>query len=86
MILGQKPNDTECICSDLQHGDYSPAYEWYVLYSSFFFKKEKKIQKNSLKLALENKQKFEILQFSLAINLHLCLFATNFFGINKFRF
>ncbi|CAG9535453.1 unnamed protein product [Cercopithifilaria johnstoni] len=29
MTLGQDPNDTECICSDLQHGDYSLAYEWF---------------------------------------------------------
>ncbi|VDK76892.1 unnamed protein product [Litomosoides sigmodontis] len=29
MILGEDVNDTECICSDLQHFDYSPAYEWF---------------------------------------------------------
>ncbi|KAM3716792.1 putative G-protein coupled receptor [Dirofilaria immitis] len=29
MISGQDPNDTECICSDLQHDDYSPSYEWF---------------------------------------------------------
>uniref|UniRef100_A0A0R3RX32 G_PROTEIN_RECEP_F1_2 domain-containing protein n=1 Tax=Elaeophora elaphi TaxID=1147741 RepID=A0A0R3RX32_9BILA len=29
MILGQDPNDTGCVCSDLQHGDYSPAYKWF---------------------------------------------------------
>ncbi|KAL3985702.1 7 transmembrane receptor (rhodopsin family) protein [Acanthocheilonema viteae] len=29
MILGQDLNDTECVCSDLQHDDYSPAYEWF---------------------------------------------------------
>lgn len=26
----QDSNDTECICSDLQHDDYSPAYAWYL--------------------------------------------------------
>ncbi|EFO28187.1 hypothetical protein LOAG_00289 [Loa loa] len=29
MISGPDPNDTQCICSDLQHSDYSPAYEWF---------------------------------------------------------
>ncbi|KAK6108703.1 7 transmembrane receptor (rhodopsin family) protein [Brugia pahangi] len=29
MISGSDSNDTKCICSDLQHSDYSPAYEWF---------------------------------------------------------
>uniref|UniRef100_A0AC35G0I6 G-protein coupled receptors family 1 profile domain-containing protein n=1 Tax=Panagrolaimus sp. PS1159 TaxID=55785 RepID=A0AC35G0I6_9BILA len=24
-----EPNSTECVCSDLQHDDYSPIYAWY---------------------------------------------------------
>uniref|UniRef100_A0A8R1Y5J4 G_PROTEIN_RECEP_F1_2 domain-containing protein n=1 Tax=Onchocerca volvulus TaxID=6282 RepID=A0A8R1Y5J4_ONCVO len=29
MISEQDPNDTKCICSDLQHVDYSLSYEWF---------------------------------------------------------
>ncbi|VDM94582.1 unnamed protein product, partial [Onchocerca ochengi] len=29
MISEQDPNDTKCICSDLQHIDYSLSYEWF---------------------------------------------------------
>ncbi|VDM99616.1 unnamed protein product [Thelazia callipaeda] len=31
MDLTQNPNDTECICSDLQHQDYSFSYAWHVI-------------------------------------------------------